>query len=264
MKRSSPAAILIMLLMMVPASSFAQGRSTAVTKDGWRISLVPYLWLASLKGETRALPPLPASNADIRFGDLLSNLESAFMIAGEVRKGDFGLFFDFTFVDVAANGGTPFGVLYSGSRFEQTSYTTSAGVSWRVFRGQNSHLDLIAGARIWAVNTTLTLRAGVLPTTSRNQNEVWAYALAGVKGRVGLGVDGLYLVGWGDIGGFGVGGTRFAWHLFGGISYQVKEWVSIFAGYRHMTVDYRRNGFVYDIQQSGPILGAVFRFNLGR
>jgi opacity protein-like surface antigen len=259
-----PHVCLLLLLFLVPTGTVqGQAGSSSATKHGWQISLKPYLWMASLKGQTRTLPPLPASNADIKFGDLLKNLEGALMIAAELRKGDFGFFVDFSYVDVGANGRTPFGVLYSGIRFEQTSITTSLGLSWRAYESNRGHLDLLAGARIWSVHTTLTLRAGLLPATSRNQDRTWADALVGVKGRLGLGVDGLYAVGWADIGGFGIGGSRFAWHLFGGVQYEVKDWISVFVGYRHMAVDYRRNGFVYDINQTGPILGAVFRFGIG-
>ena len=38
------------------------------------------------------------------------------------------------------------------------------------------------------------------------------------------------------------------------------KWATAFVGYRHLAVDYRRGGFVYDVNMSGPILGVVIRF----
>jgi hypothetical protein len=35
--------------------------------------------------------------------------------------------------------------------------------------------------------------------------------------------------------------------------------ISLVAGYRGLGVDYENNGFVFDVVQHGPILGAVFR-----
>ena len=46
----------------------------------------------------------------------------------------------------------------------------------------------------------------------------------------------------------------------GGLGYQATDSFSLVAGYRAMGVDYRNDGFVFDVTQDGPILGAVFRF----
>ena len=61
------------------------------------------------------------------------------------------------------------------------------------------------------------------------------------------------------IGGFGVS-SEFTWDVMGGLGYQATDSFSLVAGYRAMGVDYRNDGFVFDVTQDGPILGAVFRF----
>jgi predicted S18 family serine protease len=46
----------------------------------------------------------------------------------------------------------------------------------------------------------------------------------------------------------------------GGAGYQFNERVSAVVGYRAAGVDYKNDGFVYDVVQQGPILGVTFRF----
>ena len=46
----------------------------------------------------------------------------------------------------------------------------------------------------------------------------------------------------------------------GGAGYQFTDSFSAVIGYRAAGVDYENDGFVYDVVQQGPIIGAVFRF----
>jgi opacity protein-like surface antigen len=48
--------------------------------------------------------------------------------------------------------------------------------------------------------------------------------------------------------------------VYGGAGYQLSSSWSAFAGYRYLSVDYNKDGFVYDIDQHGPMLGAIYRF----
>ena len=82
--------------------------------------------------------------------------------------------------------------------------------------------------------------------------------VVGLKGRLELGSD-FYLTGWGIIGGFGVS-SKFMWDVMGGLGYQFSDTFSMLAGYRGLGVNYRNDGFLYDVVQNGPILGFVFRF----
>lgn len=48
--------------------------------------------------------------------------------------------------------------------------------------------------------------------------------------------------------------------MFGGVAYEFNDTVSAIAGYRHLEVDYRNNGFRFDVELSGPVIGATIRF----
>ena len=44
------------------------------------------------------------------------------------------------------------------------------------------------------------------------------------------------------------------------MGYDFKRWFGLTAGYRILGVDFERDGFVYDIVQSGLLLGFNFRY----
>jgi len=67
------------------------------------------------------------------------------------------------------------------------------------------------------------------------------------------------LTGYGDIGGFGVG-SDFTYDLYAAANYNFNPNISMVLGYRYLSVDYDDNGFLYDISQNGPVIGAQFRF----
>ena len=68
-----------------------------------------------------------------------------------------------------------------------------------------------------------------------------------------------YLFGLADVGGFGVSSDS-TWQVMGALSYRLTDRIIARAGYRHLEVDYDNDGFVYDVELSGPILGVSFRF----
>ena len=61
------------------------------------------------------------------------------------------------------------------------------------------------------------------------------------------------------IGGFGAS-SEITWDVMGALGYEISSSVSLVGGYRALGVDYENNGFVFDIVQHGPIVGAVFKF----
>lgn len=55
-------------------------------------------------------------------------------------------------------------------------------------------------------------------------------------------------------------GSKFTWQMHGSLNYQVKENIFVSVGYRHLSVDYRAGGKRLTFSQSGPLVGATFRF----
>ncbi len=67
-----------------------------------------------------------------------------------------------------------------------------------------------------------------------------------------------YVTGWGLI---GAGEADLDWDVAGALGYRFTDRISAVAGYRAMGVDYSNDdGFMFDVVEHGPIIGAVFRF----
>ena len=70
--------------------------------------------------------------------------------------------------------------------------------------------------------------------------------------------SGFAVVAYGDIGRFGIASDN-TWQLMGLVGYRFNDWIEG-AIDRHLSVDYSNDGFVWDVEMSGPILGVTFRF----
>ena len=80
----------------------------------------------------------------------------------------------------------------------------------------------------------------------------------GARFRVNL-KNGWFAMLKGDAGGFGVG-SQVTWQVYTGGGKEFKQRYSLFLGYRHLSVDYRDGGFIYDTNTNGMLLGFGIRF----
>ena len=225
--------------------------------SGWSFQLTPYAWLAGLKGDVAVRSGLPTVPVDASFSDILENTDIALMLAAEARRGRMGLVTDLVYLGASADGDTP-GPLFGAARAEVDTLFATVSAFYRAFAGEAVTVDALAGARIWYVDLELELDPGRLPGRTTQGNEVWADPVVGLRWNAQLG-RGFFVAGAADIGGFDVG-ADFTWQLLGTLGYRVNDWLSVRAGYRHLEVDYEHDGFVFDVEMSGPIMGASFRF----
>lgn len=232
---------------------------------GWTFSIAPYFWGASLRGDVGVRGRQPF-DADVPFSDLFDNLRFGGMIVGEAHNGTWGVFADLIYLDIQVDkaltrtiAGVP--VSLSGS-LETTSITATLMGEYRVLAEPTATLDLMAGARLWSVDNELdlALSAGgpTLAAFSGSDAQTWVDPMLGVKGRADLSPS-WHLTGWALIGGFGAA-SDFSWDVLGAIGYQWTQSLSIAGGYRAVGVDYRGDGFTFDVIEHGPIIGAVVRF----
>jgi hypothetical protein len=235
-----------------------QAQEEAATNAGsWSFGLTPYIWFASLKGDVATLSGLPPVSVDADFGDIIENTDFALMLAAEARRGRFGIITDLNYLALSADGDTP-GPLFGGAEVDtSTVFATVAGF-YQLLAHERVSLDALAGARVWYVDTEIDLSAGLLPARSAQDDEVWADPVIGLRWTAPLG-RGFFLAGAADVGGFGVESDS-TWQLLGTLGYRFNDWFSARAGYRHLDVDYDHDGFVWDVELSGPIVGATFRF----
>jgi hypothetical protein len=246
-------------LALAGSRAHADGQqSTSAQSDDWSLTLAPYVWAAGLKGTVATLPGLPSIDVDASFQDILENFDIGAMAMVELRHGRFGGYADIVYTSISADANTPRDVLFDSIKAENDLFIGTFGGAYRVIEGHAGFVDLLAGARAWSVDTRLTLNGGLLADQEREHNENWVDPIVGFKARYGFD-NGLYLNALAQVGGFGAA-SDLTWDAFGGVGYQFNDAISAVAGYRHMEVDYDRHGFVFNVQLSGPVIGATIRF----
>ena len=248
--------------VLLCSGSFAADVPESVTnevpfpEERWQVGVAPYLWMSGINGSVGQFG-LPPVHIDASFTDLLENLDMALMMVAEAKKGRFGIFTDLIYSDLSVGGTGPGGVLTVDLGTKM--FTGTAMLEYSVLQDDRSTLDLMAGARVWAVNTDASITSGVPPLNfTGNDDAVWVDPMIGVKGRTRLS-EAFYLVGWGMIGGFGVS-SDLGWDVMGAVGYDVTERFSMVVGYRANGVDYQDGPFVFDVVMDGPIIGGAYRF----
>lgn len=251
-------AAIAMLLAGSGISSAADGvvPQEPPASDGWSLTAAPYLWAAGMSGTVGSFG-LPPVEVDASFSDILDNLDFGAMFVSELRKDQYGLFTDFIYVKISGARGTPAGLLADRVSVDTQSLVFTAAGEYRIIDQPDVSLDVMAGARVWSVDTEISFGGGALDGIAASDGDTWVDALAGVKGRFNVTPE-IYLSGWAMAGG---GSSDFMWDLWGGVGYQFSDQFSAVLGYRGTGVDYDNGeGFLFDVVQHGPILGATYRF----
>lgn len=218
--------------------------------DSWEFTVAPYLWLSGIEGAT-AVSPLPAASVDADFSDIWDNLDFAGFLAFEANKGKFRAFADFQYIklglDADVDGLGQFNLGIEQVRIE-------LGMGYEVY--SNHSTDLIAyGAVMYNyIDTSLSGPGGA----SESSSEGW------VDPAIGLKLTHSFTDKWsmsltGEYGGFGVSSDS-TWQALAGIGYNINDKWALIGGYRHQSIDYSKDGFVYDMETSGPFLGAKYSF----
>lgn len=232
-----------------------QEPQAAEPQSGWTFSVAPYFWMAGLSGDTSQFG-LPTVHMDANFGDILGNLDFAFMAAGEARNDRFSVIGDIIYTKLSANGETPLGILADDVDVTSESFSGLLGVGYAVLDGPEGHLDVVGGVKVWSVDTTISFNGGILGGVETSDSATWVDGMVGLRGKYSFTPE-IYLTGWGLVGG---GGADVDWDVALGLGYEFNDRVSAIAGYRALGVDYSDDGFLFDAVQQGPILGVSIKF----
>ncbi len=174
----------------------------------------------------------------------------------EGRRGRYSIFADLAYTKTSVKDSTPKGVLAEQIGVTSQSFSGLLGGGYTVQSTDRLHLDLIAGVRVWSVSTELNFHGGALDHMKQRDSATWVDVVAGFRGTYSF-TDKVYLTGWGNI---GAGQANLDWDMAAGVGYKIKNNLSAMAGYRIQGVDYRKNGFEFDVIQKGPIMGITYRF----
>ena len=226
-----------------------------VTEEGWTFTVAPYFWAAGISGDV-GLFGLPPVEVDASFSDIFDHLDFGAMAIGEARYDRYSIFGDIIYTKISGEAGTPRGILASSVGVSTETFAGLLGAGYSLIDNSSGRLDVVGGARVWSVDTTISFTGGFLDGVSRNDGATWVDAVAGLRGNYSITPE-VYLTGWGLV---GAGGADIDWDVAAAIGYRFNDRISAVAGYRALGVDYSNDGFLFDIVQQGPILGLAVRF----
>ena len=246
----------------VKAQDAAQviGNNSPSSSNEWSFRLAPYAWLTGMTGDATVKGVESDVNVTLaEVADLADNIQGALMLAGEARHGLFGITSDVIFLKLADTEATPRGVLFDNAKVELTEVVWTNYASYRVLESGNSSLDLLAGARLMYLDSSLSLKGNLLQSRELDGSKTWVDPLVGFRAITPLGEQfAIRLLG--DIGGFGVS-SDLTWQALSAVSYQFTgSNASIGMGYRAIGYDYSSGEFGYNIISHGPFLGAEWVF----
>lgn len=266
-------ALMLTLCGVAPSSALAQSQA-----DGWRWRATIYGWLPDVKGSTSIPAAGGGGNVNADAGDLLRALDFVFMGELEARKGRWGGFTDFIYLDfsdskagvrsLALSG--PAGIIAIPADVSLNVNMNLKGAVWTlggtyaVVEKPGYEMLVLGGFRYLRIEPQIdwfaTGNIGPLPQIARSgtasaKPEYWD-AIIGVRGRADLAGGKWYVPYYLDV---GTGDSDRTWQAAVGIGYRF-GWGELTAVYRHLDYKFKGGAPVRDLEFSGPMIGASWRW----
>lgn len=230
----------------------------------WVVQVTPYLWGAGMKGDVSPFRDAPTIHVEKSFSDVMEDFNMGGFLNIWARRDNFVFSGDIMYVNTSSAKTTrvlpdlfPGGLEVNGE-LDSIEFNASAQAGYRVMDAQGFTLDALAGGRFWYISNDVTIRTDI-GNISRSEDFTWIDPLIGARAFYNI-TDKLSVMAQADIGGFGVG-SDLTWSVLGTVNYVLTDKWSVSAGYKHLSVDYDDDGYVFDVDLSGPVLGVTYRFN---
>ena len=276
MTRRSGAALAATLAAGLVGSPVA-AEDAAPASAPWQLSVTPYLWALSVKGDVGVGET--EADVDASFSDILDDLNYAVMLELELRKGRFGLVSDTIYADLEDDAATAEDRL----RIKATANILIQGLAgtyrlgtWQLAEFARAGrlavtVDPYAGIRYTYLDTELKGRLdlpdlGVDARRTTEADKHWVDPIVGLRTAWTLG-ERFSLILAGDAGGTstnsqysaqGVGLIGYRFGLFG------QDNANLVVGYRALHQKYQdgdgRSRFDWDVTLHGPIAGLDITF----
>ena len=252
---------------LVPTTAAAQAA------DAWQFDAALYLYLPSVGGTTRF--GSSGSDATVDVSKVLESLNATFQGSFEARRGQWGGYTDFFYVDFKNSksstrdlsiGGIPLPVDVSAATdFKLTGTAWTLAGTYRAIPDPASPLDVIAGVRLLDIKERLGWQLsgniGQFPVQGQARTQEATVhnvdAIVGAKGRVALGAGGRWYVPYYvDV---GTGNSKYTWQAMAGIGYSFGA-LSIVGSWRYLDYHMKSGRPFETLNFSGPAVAAVFRW----
>lgn len=243
-----------------------RARAEDATANAWQFEVTPYVFGAGLRGTTGVGPV--TADIDSSFGDILKHFDGGLMGAAEARKGPWVFAFDGVYFRLKDQGTRswqgPAGIGSATGDLEATVsqlvYQLAAG--YRVVDA-STKLDVFGAGRYTRLDTDLNLvttTGPLLPggTRSLSGSADWWDPVIGLRVILPF-AEHWSFMGYGDVGGFGVG-SKITYQAIAGANWEFAKSFTAKVGYRYMYQDYDKNNFLWKMAAHGAYVGLGIAF----
>ncbi len=228
-------------------------KAASSSDDSWHFIIAPYLWFPGISGTVGALGHDVSVHAT--GSDVLSYFNFGLMGAVEASKDRFVFPVDLMWVRLTDEKGLPDTDLTQRSaRAYITEFILTPKFGYRVVDGERFKVDALVGIRYWHLNENLTLHpSGFYQSQSAN----WVDGLFGSNIQLAFSPKAALTI-FGDVGG---GASAMDYQAGGFLGYKIKPTIALALGWRYLYDRYHGDHqFIWDVHESGPMLGATFEF----
>jgi hypothetical protein len=218
-----------------------------------RFIMAPYGWMTGISGETGVRDLV--ADVDISFRQLLSKLRFGAMGGFEVDYGPWLGLVDGVYASVRDDRTRATVVGQADLDMAMKMFIGQAFVGYSFLAAPTVAIDVLAGARLWAIDASLR-RTGDLLTAERSRTPTWGDALGGLRVRWKA-AERWNVSAVGDAGG---GGSKRTGEVATTVGYAVSTRWTLFAAYRYLQLDYRKNEYFFDGHLGGPAIGGAYRW----
>ena len=244
--------------LLLASASLANADSPS---SDWRYGLQIYGWFPGISGDLRYDLPGTGGGVDVDASKIIDSLQFTFMGTFEARKGPWSGFTDLIYLNLGGDKSNevtlPNNNVQLDADLDLEGWIWTLGGAYETWRDKESYLDLLAGARMLQLDSTVKLTGSGPLNQDRKLEEsitVWD-GIVGAKGNFAIN-DRWFVPYYADV---GAGNSNFTWQLMGGIGYKFK-WGQATLAYRHLAYDQDGDQLLQDVAFSGPMLGVGFRF----
>ncbi|MBP7242713.1 outer membrane beta-barrel protein [Amaricoccus sp.] len=237
------------------ATAFGAAAAAQEFPGGWTFDVTVYAWLPALSSSLDT--KLGRLDADLSSGDVISNLDFAFMGALEARTGRWGFIGDLIYSDISMDSSTPRGLLFTKGVADTEMTVFSGYAAYRLHEDDKVAFDVAAGVRAFSVDLDFTLKGNLAETRHFGDSQSWAVPLVGARAIVKFS-DRWTGTLFADLG--GVSSDETTWQALATVRYAINDDWSAVAAYRYMDIDYQIDDKDASVELYGPAIGVVYRF----
>ncbi|MBU3612132.1 hypothetical protein [Polynucleobacter sp. MG-27-Goln-C1] len=234
--------------------------------DEWRFSVSPYGWIPQVN-TTVSAGGAGSKNADISMNNLLSNLKSGAMIAGEAHYGKWGVLADFATATLQKSGSFNFKgdpAYRAGDKSTLQASLFNLMGSYTVFNNQDAYVDALLGVRWVGLTTSYDVALQADPSVRENVSSAMhaTYGVVGFNSRYRILGSNWYVPLYADIGTAG-GPNHQTWQASTGVGVALSKMVDLSLTYRAIGFEIKSGNNDSTLLKGifhGPQVMATFNF----